>query len=144
MEGHACGLLLQVLFTKSSCGEHLLAFSSLLQWRGLPASCYYRLCLLKARVKISSLPLPCSPVHSEHPVPSAASPFQFLVYYLGFFCLFVFAWQGSVCLGGYAGLSLGWQWEYGMLLICSPVGLHLPSRFGAGVWQLRSPPGFSV
>jgi hypothetical protein len=30
-----------------------------------------------------------------------------------------------------------------VLLFCSPVGLLLPGRLGAGVWQCRSPPGFS-
>jgi hypothetical protein len=30
-----------------------------------------------------------------------------------------------------------------MPLICSPVGLYLPSRLGAGIWWHGSPPGFS-
>jgi hypothetical protein len=34
--------------------------------------------------------------------------------------------------------------EYRVPLICSPGGLRLPSTLGAGVWQCRSPPGFSV
>jgi hypothetical protein len=34
--------------------------------------------------------------------------------------------------------------EYHMPLICSPGDLRLPSWLGAGVWQCRSPPGFSV
>jgi hypothetical protein len=35
-------------------------------------------------------------------------------------------------------------WEYCMMLICSPVGLHLSSRFGAGIWQHGRLPAFSV
>jgi hypothetical protein len=31
-----------------------------------------------------------------------------------------------------------------VLLICSPVGLHLPGRLGADVWWHGSPPGFSI
>jgi hypothetical protein len=31
-----------------------------------------------------------------------------------------------------------------VLLVCSLVGLFLPSRLGAGAWQFRSPPVFSV
>jgi hypothetical protein len=50
------------------------------------------LCLLKVCEEISSLPLPPSPVLSGHTAPSAACPFQFLVYY-------------SVFLGG-VGVSL--------------------------------------
>jgi hypothetical protein len=63
--------------------------------------------------------------------------FQFLAYYSVFF-----VGQGSVCPGGYAGLSQGWLWEHHVPPICSPVGLHLPSRFGASIWQCRSPPVF--
>jgi hypothetical protein len=51
---------------------------------------------------------------------------------------------GSVCPGSYAGLSQGWLWEYHMPFICSPVGVHLLSKFGVGVWRCGSPPGFSV
>jgi hypothetical protein len=72
-------------------------------------------------------------VCSEHPALSAACPFQFLVYYSVFFV----GW-GSVCPEGYVCLSQGWLWEYCMLLICSPVGLHLPGRSGASI------PVFSV
>jgi hypothetical protein len=32
-----------------------------------------------------------------------------------------------------AGLSQWWLWEYCMLLICSPVGLHVPEQ----VWSQR-------
>jgi hypothetical protein len=42
----------------------------------------------------SSLLLPTSPVHSEHPALSAACPFQFLVYY-SVFCLFVCFLRGG-------------------------------------------------
>jgi hypothetical protein len=50
----------------------------------------------------------------------------------------------SNCPGGYAGLSQGWLWGYHMPLICSPVGLHFPSRLGASASLHRSPPGFSI
>jgi hypothetical protein len=66
---------------------------------------------------------PPSLVHSEHTTPSAACPFQFLVYY------YFFVGRGSVFPGGYAGLSQGWLWEHHVLLICSPVGLCLLKRF---------------
>jgi hypothetical protein len=81
---------------------------------------------------------------SEHPAPSAACPFQFFVDYPVFLFVFFFAGWGSVCPGGSAGLSQGWLWEYRVPLICSPVGLRPPSRFGAGVWRRGRPPGFSV
>jgi hypothetical protein len=55
-----------------------------------------------------------------------------------------FPGQGSVCPGGYADLAQGCLWEYHVLLICSPGGLHLPSRVGAGVWWCGSPPSFSI
>jgi hypothetical protein len=58
--------------------------------------------------------------------------------------VFFFEGWGSVCPGDYAGLFQGWPWEYRVLLICSPFGLRLPSRFGAGVWWRRSPRVFSV
>jgi hypothetical protein len=58
----------------------------------------------------------------------------FIIQFFGVFC----------CPGSYAGLSQGWLWEYYMLLICSPTGLHLPSRFGASIWWHGSPPVFSV
>jgi hypothetical protein len=51
--------------------------------------------------------------------------------------LFIFFQGGGLldCPGGYAGLSQGWLWGYHMPLICSPVGLHLPSRLGAVIWR---------
>jgi hypothetical protein len=74
------------LFTNSSHGQHLLdPSSSLLQWRGVPASYSFRLCLLKVPMEFSSLSLPPSLVHSEHPTPSAACPYQVLIYYSVFF-----------------------------------------------------------
>jgi hypothetical protein len=57
---------------------------------------------------------------------------------------FFFAGQGSVCPGGYADLSQEWLWGYHVPLICLPVGLRLPSRLGAGVYQRGNPPGFSM
>jgi hypothetical protein len=48
---------------------------------------FYRLCLLKVCMEDSSLLLLLSLVHSKYPAPSAACPFQFLVYYLVFFFL---------------------------------------------------------
>jgi hypothetical protein len=78
---------------------------------------------------------------SRHPTVFATCPFQFLVF---FFRFFFSPGCGSDCPGFYAGLSQGWLWGYHMPLICSPVGLHLPSRLGAGVWQFGSPPDFSV
>jgi hypothetical protein len=62
-------------------------------------------------MEISSLPLPPSLVHSEHPTPSAVYPFQFLVYYS---VLGVFLWGGNQSVqgamlvyprGGYGGTA---------------------------------------
>jgi hypothetical protein len=60
-----------------------------------------------------------------------------------FFFSFFPGWGGSVCPGGYADLFQGCLWEYCMPL-SSPGGLLFPSRLGAGIWQHRSPPGFSI
>jgi hypothetical protein len=69
-----------------------------------PAHCqpFYlsSVCLLKVPSEIRSFALPLSLVCSKHP--SAACPFQFLIYYSGFF-----AGQGSVFPLGCAGLSRG-------------------------------------
>jgi hypothetical protein len=75
-----------------------------------------------------------------------ASPFllHFLFSSLVFFSFFFSPRQGSDYLGSYAGLSQGWLWGYHVSLICSPVGLHLPCRLGAGIWWCRSPSGFSI
>jgi hypothetical protein len=83
--------------------------------------CLTSLCLVKVSIKISSLPLSPSQVHLEHPAPSVVCSFSFPCLFFSFF--FFFAGQGSVCSGGYAGLSQGWLWEYHLPLICSPVGL---------------------
>jgi hypothetical protein len=136
VERLASCLLLQALLTKSLQGQLPLppslverpANQLLLQALFTESSCGEQL-----------LALPPSPMLSKHPTLFSAYPFQFLFYYSVFF-----VGQGSVCPGGSAGLSQGWLWKYHVLLICSPVGLHLPSRFGAGVWWSRSPPGFSV
>jgi hypothetical protein len=63
--------------------------------------------------------------------------------FIQLFVLFCFVGWESVCPGGYAGLSWGWLGEYHVmldahLLVC----WCLPSRFGACVWQGRSPPVF--
>jgi hypothetical protein len=107
------------------CVESCL--SSFLQWRGLSVGYFCRFCLLKACRESSSLLLLPHLVHSKSLSLSAAYSFQFLVYYSVFFCV---GW-GSVCPGSYAGLSQRWLLEYHVPLICSPVGLCLPSRFGA-------------
>jgi hypothetical protein len=136
----------------------------------LSAGYFCSLCLLKVHAESSSLPLPDSPVErvagwlflqalftesscrdqllspssfsgalkAPHPL-CCMCPFKFLVYYSVVFV----GWE-PVCPGGSAGLSQGWLWEYCMLLIFIPIGLHLPSRFGAGIWWHRSPPVFSV
>jgi hypothetical protein len=67
-------------------------------------------------------------------------PFQLIFSCLGFF----YAEQGSICPGGYSGLSQGWLWKYHVPFICSLVGLRFPSRLGAGIWQPGSPLGFSI
>jgi hypothetical protein len=59
------------------------------------------------------------------------------------FSSFVFSGWGSVCPGGYADLAQGCLWEYHVSL-SSAGGLQLPSRIGAGIWQHRTPPGFSI
>jgi hypothetical protein len=47
------------------------------------------------------------------------------------FSFVLFLWgRGSVCPGGYAGLSQGWLWEYCVPLICSPVVLLDVSQAG--------------
>jgi hypothetical protein len=77
---------------------------------------------------------------------SALLPFQpcpstlFLCAYNTLYYVFLFSslfiihffvgWGGSVCPGGYAGLSQGWLWEYHLMLICSPVVLLDVSQAG--------------
>jgi hypothetical protein len=111
----------------------------LLQGSDLLDSYFSRLSLLKVHAESSSLPLPLLWCTQSTPPSLLHVLFSSL-----FIIQFFFVGHGSVCPGGYAGLSQGWQWEYHMLLICSLVGLRLPSRFGASVWQSRSPPVFSV
>jgi hypothetical protein len=80
------------------------------------------------------LPLPHSPeLRAPCPLCYVSFFFQLLVYYsVCFFLFFVFPGWGSVCPGGYANLVQGCLWEYHVPL-CSPGGLLLPSRIGAGV-----------
>jgi hypothetical protein len=87
--------------------------------------------------------LPPSPVCQSAP-PSWLCVFFSSLFIIQFLFIYFFVGQGLVCPGGYAGLSQGWLREYCVLLICSPVGLHLPSIFGAGIWWHGSLPGFSV
>jgi hypothetical protein len=98
--------------------------------------CLSSLCLLKVHIEISSCSFPlllCTP----STLPPLCVPFQFLIY-------FIFWGPGVSLSRSYAGLSQGYMWEYCMLLICSLVGLGLPSRFGTGIWHRGSPPVFSV
>jgi hypothetical protein len=91
--------------------------------------CLSRLWLLKVHAEFSSLLLPCSPVRRVPSAPSAVCLFSSL-----FITQFFFGGAAGVSLSaGYAYLSQGWLWEYHVLLICSPVGLYLPSRFGASI-----------
>jgi hypothetical protein len=90
-------------------------------------------------VEITSLPLPLLQCAQSTPPPLLRILFSSL-----FIIQFFFPRWGSDCPGSYSGLFQGWLWEYCMPLICSPVGLHLPSRFEAGIWWHESPPVFSV
>jgi hypothetical protein len=136
-------LIFQALFTESSHGVQLLSFP-------LPSSPLQRLVsrLLFQVLFTESLqgnqqfaPPPFSNA-LRAPCPLCCVSFSvpcllFRVFLCGFF-----AGRWSFCPGCYAGLSQGW--EHCVPLICSLVGLHLPSRFGASVWWHRSPPVFSV
>jgi hypothetical protein len=80
---------------------------------------------------------------SGHPALFATCLFSF------FRCLFIIQFVfffsslgGGQSVYGACWLSQGCLSEYCMLLICSPGGLHLPSRLGAGIWQHRSLPSF--
>jgi hypothetical protein len=64
--------------------------------------------------------------------------FQLLTIQVG---LFLFSLGGGESVQGAMLICPREYWEP---LICSPGGLLLPSRLGAGVWQHSSPPGFSV
>jgi hypothetical protein len=86
------------------------------------------------------LAFPSSPVHLQHPAPLLCVSFQFLVY-----SVFFFLWgRGSVCSGGYAGLSQVWLGEYWCLVLTCWSAKCLSSRFGASIWQHGSSPVFSV
>jgi hypothetical protein len=82
------------------------------------------------------VPLPLSP---ELRVPHSlcyVSFFSSCLFIIQFFSLDWFLsvqWAMLICLR-----------EYCVPLICSPRGLLLSSRVGAGVWQCRSPRGFSI
>jgi hypothetical protein len=106
--------------------------SPLLWRRGLLTVYFCGLCLLKVHMESSSFP--SSLLWCAQNIP----PFFF----------FFFAGWESVCPGPYAGLPQEWLWEYRMLLICSPVGLHhlkqtlnqclvarLPSWFLSVMWH---------
>jgi hypothetical protein len=93
------------------------------------------------------LPLLPSLVCLQHPNPSATCPFLFLIHYSGFFCLFVcFLHGGDPSVQGLCwfipGVVGGIPCD-DYLLTCWSARC-LPSRFGASVWQRRSPPFFSV
>jgi hypothetical protein len=87
------------------------------------------------------LPLPHS-LELRTPCPLCYMSFFFSCLFIIQFGFFLLGWE-SVCPGGYADLAQGCLWEYHMPLN-SPGGLLLPSRIGAGVWQHRSPPSFSI
>jgi hypothetical protein len=88
----------------------------------LSAGYFYRLCLWRA----ASPPF-SGALKAPHPL-CCMSFFSSL-----FIIQFFFSVQESVCSWGCAGLYQGWLWEYHMTLIFSPVGLHLPSRFGVSI-----------
>jgi hypothetical protein len=103
--------------------------------------CLSSLCLLKVHTEISSLLLPPSSVHLQHPTPLLCVSFQFLIQFL------------CVCIAG------GGQFAQGAMLVYPRVAvgiLHatylltcwsaecLPSKFGASIWWYRRPPVFSV
>jgi hypothetical protein len=93
--------------------------------------CLSSLCLLKVCMEISSFPLPPSQVCSEH-TPSAAWSFSLPCLFRVFCC----CWGGGQSVQGVCWFIPG---EYRVPLICSSVGLHLPRRFGAGIWWHRTP-----
>jgi hypothetical protein len=106
----------------------------------LSAIYFCRLCSLKVHAESCPFPL----LWCTQSTPPSVLRVLFSSLFIIQFCLvWVFLW-GSVCPGGYAGLPQGWLWECSMPLICSPVGLHLPSRFGDSVWWCGRPPVFSV
>jgi hypothetical protein len=155
----------------SFVNHYLSYFRQLLICHLLSAGHFCRLCYLK--VHTGSCPTPFSVVNTCQPAAPAGSviwkimqgatppllsgvlkgphplccvPFLLpCLLFSGLFCFVLFLQGGgSVCPGGYAGISQGWLWECCVPLICSPVDLRLPSRFGASIWQHRSPPVFSM
>jgi hypothetical protein len=99
--------------------------------------CLSSLCLLNVPTEISSLPLPPSPVHLEHSAHSAVCSFSVACLLFRFF-FFLRGW-GSVCPGGYVGLSQGWLWNtmcylFAHLLVCwlSPKQVW---RWHLAVWE---------
>jgi hypothetical protein len=64
------------------------------------------------------------------PHPLCCVPFQFLVHYSVFFCV---GW-GSVCPGGYAGLSQGWLWEYHVMFVAHLLVCRMSPK---QVWSWR-------
>jgi hypothetical protein len=136
--------------------------SPTLQWSMAHFShCYKLSCSKVAVLVLPLLPYPASlfiysssgecpspTLHSSgHPVLFAMCLFLLMLFSCLFIIQFVFfsffpGWV-LVCPGGYADLAQDCLWEYCMLL-SSPGGLLLHSRLETGVWQGRSPPGFSV
>jgi hypothetical protein len=122
---------LQTLFTENSCEEQLLAFPPSLE-EGLAYSLLLWALFTESSHGEQLLPFLPSLVCTKHPA---------------IFFFFFAGWE-SVCPGPYAGLPQEWPWEYRMLLICSPVGLHhlkqtlnqclvarLPSWFLSVMWH---------
>jgi hypothetical protein len=106
----------------------------------LSAVYFSRLFLLKVHVDFSSLLLPPSLVSSEQPSPSAAYPFQFLVYYQAFFLLVKGqSVQGTMMVypRGSSG-NTAWLLFAHLLFCVSQAGL------GASIPSRGSPPVFSV
>jgi hypothetical protein len=133
-----CSLAQEMLFVDS----YLPYFRQWLITRHCQPICLSNLCLLKVRIEISSLPLSSPPVHLEHTSPSVCVPFQFLVYYSGFFC-----GVGSISVSRglcwfISGVAVGIP-HAAYLLTCWSTR-YLPSRFGTGVWRRGSSPVFSV
>jgi hypothetical protein len=132
-------LLLKALFTKGSREEQLLASPPFSSGEAcLPDYCC-RLCLLN--VPMETAPCPSPLLHCTQSTPPHYLSFSVACLLFRFFS---FCGTGVSLFRGLCWFIPGVAWENCMLLICSPVGLHLPSRFGAGVWQHGSPPGFSV
>jgi hypothetical protein len=97
----------------------------------LSLACFWPSCLSSrnVQVEISSLLPPPSQVYFQHfHLFCCVLVSQFIVYCSVLFC-FVFA-GGSVCPGGYAGLSQGWLGEYCVTLSAHLFGLPNVSQAG--------------